>query len=198
MALNTDQLSRRVAALFRPYPKLSLTLGDESSFRRFRSLEPSLISCVDEHTGTEKPQIRYLVVHAENVPAGVLSLVVQANARRPTGACLFARIDLVIVRECYRDLGLGKLLVLSSIVHAVDVYADRLYSISCLAAHGAIAKILERVGFTRTQRVNRNFIHEELRLDPGNIAELTERFVVEARAAAQAANFRVHQRLKTS
>lgn len=194
----TDQLSPRVGALCKPYPRLSLTLGDELAYRRFRTLEPSLISCIDEHAGSEVRQVQYLVVQCESVPAGVLSLVVQANACRRTSACLFARIDLVIVQNCYRGLGLGKLLVLSSIVQAIDAYADRLYSISCLAAHGAMAKILERVGFARTERENRNFIHEELRLDRGNIAELTERFVAEARAAAQAANFRIRQQLDPS
>ena len=86
------------------------------------------------------------------------------------------------------------MLVLGSLVHALDVFAGRLYSISCLAAHDAIRTILEQVGFRHSNRQDRNFVHEELKLDGLNIDELTDTLVAKTAAAIHATNFHMRQR----
>lgn len=194
IATKNPQLSRRLSTALRPYPKLPVSLCDEVVYRRFRSLEPSLVSCLDDHTGTNKPHVEYFVIGCDGQTAGVLSLVVQENTVRKRTDCLFARVDLVIVVSRFRGLGLAKVLVLSSLVHALDVYGDRLYSMSCLAAHDAIHAILAQLGFTRTDRRGRNFVHEELKLEGRNIDELTDTLLSKAAEAAQATNFRLRQK----
>ena len=191
-----DRLSPRLAAIFRSYPRLKVSLGDEALYRRFRLREPSLVSCLDEQSSRSGAGLHFLVIHCNAEPAGVVSLVIQTNTQKRTARNAFARVVLVIVSETYRKLGLGRVLVISALIHLLEKFGSRLYSISCLAAHPAIEKILEQVGFQRSDRPNRSFVHEELKLADKDIDEVLETMTTSAAAAAQAANFRVRQDLR--
>lgn len=157
-------LSSRLVASFESCPRLNITLVDNTNYQRFRCLEPSLVSCLDQMVESEDTEIRYFIIHVDHQPAGTLSLVTQTNQQRRSPDNAYSRIDLVIVPDSNRRLGLGKVLVHSAILYALERVGWRLYSISCLAAHQAIEKILENFGFLGEQRADKGFIHEELKL----------------------------------
>jgi GNAT superfamily N-acetyltransferase len=178
-----------LATLFQAYPILVLRPGDDALYRRFRSLEPGLVSCLDGG-GTPPATHTILGLHVDGQPGGILSLVMQANRMRPPPADHFGRIDLVIVAPHLRGLGLGRVLVLAGLVHLMEQPLPRLYSISCLAAHAAIARVLESLGFTATERRDRGFVHEELRIDQADTGELIGTWRGELGRALRAAAYR--------
>lgn len=194
----TERLSRRAASCVAPFSNLHLDLADEALFRRFRRIEPGLVSCADDQRAGATPRLDYPALHHRQEPAGVLSLVIQGNAKRRDPADLFARIDIVVVEPRFRGLGFGKLLVLAALVHVLDAYEGRLYSISSLAAHPAMERILEQVGFTGTPRANRDFVHEELKLETVNHGVVMGDLTAAASAAAHQASFRARQQFNSS
>lgn len=187
-------LSLQLASIVRPFPPLAFGWADEALFRRFRSLDPTLVSCLDSHSGDRSTEEEYLVVTCNEVPTGLVSLVTRENRRRPPASSLYTRIDLVIVEKRFRRLGLARLIVLASIVHAVKVRGSRLYSISCLAADPAIERILLPIGFASSQRNNRTFVHQELKLGHVSRDTLVDRLMTDATAAARIATYRLRNR----
>ena len=189
-----QSVGRRVASALRPFDKLVVSWGDEDTYRRFRILEPSLVSCVDQHSDSHDTTIEYLMIKCMGEVAGIASLVTRVNTHRPPHRSLYGRIDLVIVHERFRGLGLGRVLTLVSVTHLLETFDSRLYSISCLAAHPAMEKILDSVGFVRREQGEKNYVHEELAIDPTEVGEFRDRMVSETKAAARRANFNIRQR----
>ncbi len=99
----------------------------------------------------------------------------------------------MIVAPVFRGLGLGKVMVLASLVHILEAFGQRLYSISCLAAHPAIEVILSQVDFDRSVRGEKNFVHEELHIGMDR-RKLVNDLVTATAQASQTANFRCRQR----
>lgn len=182
-----------LADIFAPFPRMDISLGDDALYKRFRCLEPALVSCLDDCDLNDASKVDYLAVSCEGQPAGVASLVVRTNDRRALPDNMFGRIDLVIVAPNFRGRRLGRLLTLCSIVHLLNRFGPGLYSISCLAAHVAMEKILESVAFIRSERQDSNFVHEELSLDHATWRKARSDMQTEAIAAARAADFRIRQ-----
>lgn len=194
MTVVAKPLSPQLASIVRPFPTLTLGWSDETLFRRFRLVDPSLVSCLDSHGDDRSADVEYLVVICNEETAGLLSLVTQENRRRPRSSSLYTRIDLVIVEKRFRRLGLARLLILASLVHAIKVFGSRIYSISCLAADPAIEKILSPIGFASSQRTNRTFVHQELKLGHDSRDTLADRLMIDATAAARIASYRMRNR----
>ncbi len=187
-------MAKTLVSLFAPYPRLSLSLGKEEIYKRFRCIEPSLVSYHDSKLGVEKSGVQVLVAHAADSPAGVASFLVETNGHRSGPTNQFGRIDLVIVSPECRGLGLGRLLVFAVIIQLLEVYGHSLYSMSCLAAHPAVEKCLEEVGFRGERRSKGQFKHEELRLEALDINDLLSTLASRMSSAMQATNFRLRQR----
>lgn len=156
--------------LFNAVPGLRLTWDDRDIYRQLRSQEPHLVSCVDDASQHFGNTMELLGLQCAARPVASLSIILQTNRYRPPGHALYARIDLVMVDP--RERGLGRLLLLSALTHLFHTHGTQLYSISCLAAHPAVAHILEGAGFTPRATNENDFQHEEIRLDSLSGSEL--------------------------
>ena len=189
-------LSKRISSIFEPLALVGLELGDVATYERFRLREPGLVSLLDERGDRPPADCHILTATVRGAPAAAASFIVESNTHRTVPACKFARIDLVITDPESRGLGLARLLVLSGLAHILDLYGRQLYSISCLAAHEAIEKILEDFGFQGRDRGERNYKHEEIKLDSPEEAErLGLRALEEAAESAQMTQYRLRQKL---
>lgn len=187
-------IARSLVTLFTPYPGLDLNLGDRTIYKWFRCIEPSLVSYFDSKEGLSQSGVPILVVDAAGSPAGVVSFLVETNNYRSGRANQFARIDLVIVAPACRGLGIGRLLMFTVIIQLLEIYGRSLYSISCLAAHPAVEKCLEEVGFRGERRSKGRFKHEEIRLDLLDGDELLTSLKSRMNGTLQVTNFRLRQR----
>ncbi len=158
-------LSAKITGLLAAGDRIGLFLVSENVYKRFRCLEPSLSSCLDELADGSGARAIFVGVELDGVVVGVTSLVVRVNPRRAGGLNSYGRIDLVIVEPEFRSLRLGHLLVTAALLHLLDTCGSRLYSVSCLAAHPAMERILATLGFARSERENKNYVHEELKLE---------------------------------
>ncbi len=120
-------------------------------------------------------------------------MVVRQNRQRKQIRNAYGRIDLVIVADHARGLGLARVLVNAALVHMLEAFDQRLYSISCLAAHPAIEVILTQVGFVKREPENDGFVHQELRTDELDVRMLIDDFVAATTLALQSASFRCRQ-----
>ncbi len=141
-----------------------LEQGDLNIYRGFRHQEPNLVSIVDGKPEMAK-NLEALVLRLEGNPVGAVSFLVQTNPRKTPPSDSYGRIDIVVVSAAARGMGLGRLLLLSANLVLLRNHGSSLYSISCLAAHPAVAAVLESVGYTPGRRENTLFVHEELRLE---------------------------------
>lgn len=179
--------------LFAPHPPLRLTRGDEAAYCRFRYLEPALASYGDQ-TGERGERVSdVLALQEDGHSRGVISYVIETNRFRQSERDQFARIDLVIVETNHRRLGIGRLLILCALTHIIRTYGRRLYSVSCLAAHPAIANILAGLGFTGKPREEKGFTHEELRVGADDLDRLSRAFSEQAAAALRRVHYRLRQ-----
>ena len=122
-----------------------LSRGDLEAYQELRAREPQLVSLLDG-----KPDgggLETLALWEGSRLQGAVSCVVQVNPLRPTAANRFARIDIVVVPAASRGLGLGRVLLAGATAHLLRSQGELLYSISCLAAHPAVAHTLEAMGF---------------------------------------------------
>lgn len=190
---STATLSPRLSAALEPFTRINITLEDKALYQRFRCMEPSLVSCLDQIKETDDTEIRYFIVRIDNEIAGALSLVTQTNNQRRSKDNAFSRIDLVIVPDAFRRLGLGRILTHAAILYAIERVGWRLYSISCLAAHKAMEKILEEFGFTGQQREDKGFVHEELKLENMDREALRNQAEEQIQEALQRTNYKLRQ-----
>jgi len=198
LALSQPELSSKVSVIASHADRLGVSLVDESVYKRFRCLEPSLTSCVDELVDSSSARTFYVAALLDGVPIAVTSLVVRVNPQHPAGAMAYGRIDLVIVDPRFRGFRIGRLLVTAALLHLLDRCGGQLYSVSCLAAHPAMERILDELGFVRSQRSKKNYVHEELKLDTINRAKLLEDLAYRLGESFRQARFRIRQEQNSS
>lgn len=146
------------------YPELSLKFGDIATYKRLRIVESHLVSCFDtDHQSGNKLQLLTISRGAEVL--AVTSFGIFQNLQRSVGLDLYARIDLVIAEKKWRGCGISRVLVYCVLIYILKTYGRRLYSISCLAAHDAIAKILESLSFVVKMKDTKGYQHEHLDLE---------------------------------
>lgn len=178
----------KLATLLAQYPSLRMRQGGKELFERCRAVAPELVSSAG--TGTT---LQVFLLEYDGEPIGGTSYFVQTNANRKHQENLWARIDLVVVFKTYRRLGLARLLVLFVLTQILEFYGDRLYSISCLAAHEAIGKILESIQFVAKPMNDKNFVHAELRVTRSSLEKTLHLLNGEAEKALRLVNYRFHQ-----
>ncbi len=193
-ALKEPVVLPELVDLFRPYPRLQLTRGDEAAYQRFRCREPNLVSYLDEHgSGGGQRRLQVLVLRAQGQPVGAVSFIVETNRYRPSQANKFARIDLVMVDPSARGLGFGRLLILCVMTYLLRAHGKSLYSISCLAAHAAVEKSLQELAFAGRPQKDENFQHMELKLEALDLDRLARQLAQKTATRLQAINFRLRQ-----
>ncbi len=144
------------------YHELYFSLGDAATYKRLRIVESGLVSCFDDSNIYDPQKLQVMSLTKEGEVLGVTSFGIFTNSKRTESQNLYARIDLVITEKKWRGFGVARILVLSVLVYILELYRKRLYSISCLAAHEAIANILESISFTGDRRDEKGFTHETL------------------------------------
>lgn len=85
-------------------------------------------------------------------------------------------------------------MVLAALVHMLEAFEQRLYSISCLAAHPAIEAILAGVGFEKRDRGDKGFVHTEQRTDETDVRKLVNNLVEATAQTARVAAYRCRSR----
>lgn len=179
--------------LFHAYPRLSFEIGDLTTYRSMRHIAPSLVSIVDGKEGEDIGEFNVLVLSAVGKAIGTVSYLAQENPHKSGKRNQYARIDLVITAVRYRTLGTGRAMLLCVILHLLQVWGRRLYSISCLAAHPAVIKTLQSINFEGEAKDNLNYIKMELKLEDRDIEAFTESLAQLADATLKKLNFNLQQ-----
>ena len=187
-----------VRSILAPFDRIDVAAADDALFRQFRSRCPQLVSCLDANNGCRSKRPKILAAYLDGTPAGVASWVGFRNDCRKEKANLYARVDLVIVKGDFRGLGFATLLTLSTLMHMIETHGERLYSISCLAAHPAMEAILEKLGFSGEVRPGQNFKHESIRVDQLNLNDWSERLAGLLTSAGRMTNYRIRQNARNS
>ena len=143
--------------------------------------------------GGQKPSI--LTILCDGEPLGALSFIITQNPHRSGRRKCYGRVDLVIVDPSARGLGLGRVLILSAVSHMLRENGPELYSISCLAAHRAVAKVLEDVGFEGTQRKERNFVLMQVAVDSEGVNQFDARIAEATGDALRKTAYRIRQQM---
>ena len=181
---------------FRSFSHLSLTSGEEDVYRRFRNRERTLVSCLDDASAKRVfPNFEVLVFRSRGIPCGVVSLAVGTNHQKTDRRKQYGRIDLVIVDPEYRKLGISRILVLAAVSWLLDRFERSLYSVSCLAAHTAIARIFESdLAATVSERSGANFVHESLTIGEETASQFQTSVTKKLADAVQVTAFRLRQK----
>ena len=162
-----------IAELFSSFPHAELRYSEFDKFLSASMREPQLGSSYSGNKEEANGIFDVLCLYHKGAQTASLSLFLEKNEMKKDHSDHFARIDIVIVEKEFRKNGLGKLLVFTAIKYILDRWGPRIYSISCLAAHEAMAKILEQIGFHGEQRANEDFIRESISFSEVNQAEFS-------------------------
>ena len=187
-----------VRSILAPFDRIDVAAADEALFRQFRSRCPQLVSCLDDAPDAAAVRPKILAAYLDGTPAGVASWVRFRNDCRKEKANLYARIDLVIVSNEFRGLGIARLLTLAALLQMIETHGERLYSVSCLAAHPAMQAILEPLGFAGEIRAGHNFKHESIRVDRLDINGWGDKLAKMLTAAGRVTNYHVRQNERVS
>ncbi|MEE9259429.1 MAG: GNAT family N-acetyltransferase [Nitrospinaceae bacterium] len=193
-ATMTLSIQPELVDLFAPYPYLDLFHGDLETYQQLRFHEPGLVSYLDDKPETDEQCFKVLVLHHKGEPVGCVSIVILTNELREGPSKEYTRIDLVIVRNEWQDCGAGRLMILCALVFLFRNFRDRLYSISSLAAHGAVKKVLEDCFFKGRPQEERGFTHEELKLEEINLDEVFRELADKTEKQVKIVDFRFRQR----
>ena len=175
-------------ALVATHSRMRLWWGTQDILRLYHAREPELVS-----SAIDESDVQVVLLEYNSSVLGIASFFLQTNARRAIPDNRFARVDLVIVPGSNRRRGVARALVLCALTYLVDVHGDRLYSISCLAAHDAIVKILRDLGWQTRAVPERRFTHAELPLTAQTRGGVRDRLARDAARALQTVNYRLHQ-----
>lgn len=161
---------------------------NHDDFKRLMAKEPQLHSIAKEFP---EATLEHFVLFLHDQPSGGVSIGYFKNQNRSETRNLFARIDLVVVPEEFRGLGIAKVLVTGALLQIIRAFPQSLYSISCLAGHKAIEHILRHGGFTIDPRPEHHFSHCSLALE--NPQEMDAKFTDLLHKSIQQANYRIRQ-----
>ncbi len=186
-------MTSELTDLFDPFPSLNLSKANKALYKSFSYTEPQLVSLADN--STENCEQEVLVLH-ENEPLGMVSVVIQDNNRKASLPNKYARLDLVIVDKKYRNLGIGRLLMVCSLVYLLRTRSKQLYSISCLAAHQSVEKNLKQLSFTGSEKKEKNFWQGSIDLESKNPESLLEYYLKFSKNCLQWTAYKLNQKIK--
>jgi len=126
---------------------------------------------------------------------GVASVGIGTNLYKARPRNCFGRIYLVIVEREFRRFGLGRILVLTALDFLLDRFGETLYSISCLAAHEAIHRIMHsEIDFRICELACRNFIPVSVDLPKLKSLEFRREVHMALEKAVKLAAYRLRQK----
>lgn len=152
-----------LARLFEPFAGLSLSKAENALYKSFRYKESELVSCSDNFSGDQEEVV--LALSDKGRPSGIISLVIRENHNKPTPPKSYVRLDLIIVDKKYRNLGVGRLLMVCSLIFILKTRESQVYSVSCLAAHETVEKFLRELTFEEKHGREKNFWQGTLNLE---------------------------------
>lgn len=164
--------------LLKPFPDLQLTQAEKALYRNFRYSEPNLVSCTDNFEGKQEEEV--LVLLEKGQPLGVVSMVIQENLNKQTSRKSYVRLDLVITEKKYRNLGIGRLLMVCALIYILKTRGQQIYSISCLAAHKTVEKFLKKLSFQDHPRKEKKFWQGTLNLEEESLQPLLDSYLEKA------------------
>ena len=183
----------KIAKLYKDFPHAELRFSEFDKFAIAHRREPHLGSSYNDDPEKGQGIFDVLCLYYKGAQVASLSFFVEKNKMKRQEPDHFARIDIVIVENEFRRLGLGKLLVFTAIKYLLDRWSARIYSISCLAAHDAMAKILDGIGFHAEQRPEENFIRATISFDEVNQDEFSALINSRLEDSIQLVRYRLRQ-----
>ncbi len=169
--------------IYAPFSDLSLTKAENALYINFRNMEPHLVSCSDNFSADQKEEV--LVLHEKGHPLGMVSVVIRENLHKATPPKSYARLDLVIVSKPYRNLGVGRLLIVSALLFVLRTWEQKIYSISCLAGHKTVEKFLKELSFQDHPRKEKDFWQGTLNLEERSPQDLLDSYLKKAKSCLQ-------------
>jgi predicted GNAT family N-acyltransferase len=170
--------------------RLTFVHQDIKVYQTLKANEPQLKSIADDHPDYI-PDSFSLLLGRES--AGTIATFHFRNQARQDKRDLFSRIDIVIVNQNLRGLGIGRVLIAGALLQSWKSFSDSLYSISSLAGHLAVEKVFQNYGFKTEHREGQNFA--QCSLDCQQKPEvLLGRFSECLESAIQGSNYRIRQR----
>lgn len=164
--------------IFESAPDLVLAKADKLLYQRFRNMEPQLVSCYEDWDGDLENEV--LALYHKGRPLGMVSLEIRENLKKISPPKHYAHLDMVIVDKKYRQLGICHLLIVSSLLLVIKTWRQKLYSISCLAAHNTVEKFLKELSFADHPREGKDFWQGTLNLEENNLKELSDIYLKRA------------------
>lgn len=183
----------KINKLYTNFPSSEIRFGEFGKFASAHAREAHLGSSYKEHEEEGKGALDVLCLYHRSQLMGCLSFFLEKNEKRKCEADHFARIDIVIVEEEFRNIGVGKLLVFTAIKYLIERWGQGIYSISCLAAHAAMAKILEQIGFQGEQRANEDFKRETITFAEMDLDEFSSLINERISGSMQLVRYRLRQ-----
>ncbi len=184
----------KIAKLYKDFPHAELRFSEFDKFATAHRREPHLGSSYNDDPQQKNGIFDVLGLHYNGAQVASLSFFIEKNKmKKRQEPDHFARIDIVIVEKEFRRLGLGKILVFTAIKYLLDRWGARIYSISCLAAHDAMAKILDDIGFHAEQRPEENFIRATISFDEVNQDEFSALINSRLEDSIQLVRYRLRQ-----
>lgn len=148
-----------------PYPALKLTQGDVVTFKRFRYLEPGLISLLDASPTVLETNHQVLVLSYKKDPVGCISLVLFPKIEPCDGRTYHnARLDLVIVPNGFRGMGIGRTLINLGLCYLLEQCGPTLHTINAQTDHPAVDRVLHSLEFPLLPSVQGGSLYRSLNL----------------------------------
>ncbi|MZG54152.1 MAG: GNAT family N-acetyltransferase [Nitrospinae bacterium] len=173
-----------------PFPNLRLSKADKLLFRQFLYMEPNLVSLVGD--GNVEEEI--LVLYNQDQPVGTASIVIRKNLNKSVLPDHYARLDVIIVGKKYRNLGIGRLLIVCALIYILRNFGKQIYSLSCLAAHDTVKKKLKNLSFVEHHATEKNFWQGALNLEENKLEDLLELFQEDAKKCLQWTAYKLRNR----
>ncbi|MBT5375398.1 MAG: GNAT family N-acetyltransferase [Nitrospinaceae bacterium] len=178
--------------LFASFPSLSLTNAEHELYRKLRCREPQLISCSDNLSANAGEEV--FALSEKGQPLGVVSMVIQENQNKPTPKNNYVRLDLVIVDKKYRNLGVGRALIICSLLEVLRNWERKIYSISCLAGHKTVETYLQELSFQAHPRKEKDYWQGSLNLTDLDPHTLIKIYLKKAKICLQWTSSQLHKK----
>jgi len=183
-------------SILKGYDQLNIKLNDEEVFNELSLTEPTLVSSFSKNSNIEQRYETLIIYYGEHLVGGI-SFFIAKNNMRKNKSNLYGRIDTVIAPKRFRKNGISRALILFAIHYINLTFGARLYSISCLAAHDAISRVLEGLQFSDIRNEEENFTRQSISfdtIDHENYANLIDEYL---KRASHQINYKLHKLVGT-
>ncbi|OIQ17867.1 MAG: hypothetical protein BM556_10600 [Bacteriovorax sp. MedPE-SWde] len=176
------------------YDQLTIKVNDQDAFNKLARVEGSLVSSYSKNSKSEQYFQTIVIYYADHL-IGAISFFVAKNEMRKVKNNLYERIDIVVVPKRFRGNGISKALVLLAIHYCNISFGNRIYSISCLAAHEAISRVLDGLNFRCNRGNDENFSRHSIYFDPSESQEYAKLIEENLKSAIHRINYKLHKEI---